>query len=161
MKREAISDWIQILATIGVVAGLILVAFELRQNATLARAEMNSQMHIAMQSIQGSLRDREFAAVLRKSIEQPHELDLEEKLMMHGYYRDLIGLLSRERQMINRGVFVDDNDFVAALVVREGLGTEFGRAWWDQNKVAYFSGTVKAMDAALERADRGEITVAF
>ena len=161
MKREEISDWIQILATIGVVAGLLLVALELRQNSNLARADMNSQAGLAAQSIQSALRDREFAVVFRKSIEQPHELELEEKLMMHGYYRDLVGLLSRELIMIARGVFNDDSKYVAAQIVRDGLGTEFGRAWWAQNKLGYFPSLVAAIDEALERADEGEIKVAF
>ena len=161
MKRDEIGDWIQIVATIGVVAGLMLVAIELRQNSNLARAEMNSQMGFAWQSVQSALRDREFAAVFRKSIEQPHELEFDERLMIHGYYRDLVGILTREMLMIGRGVFVDDSKYVAAQVVRQGLGTEYGRTWWAQNKVGYFPSLVAAIDEALKRADEGEISVAF
>jgi len=161
MKREAVGDWVQIIATTGVVAGLLLVAIELRQNSNLARAEMNSQTGFAWQSTQSALRDPEFAAVFRKSIEQPNELDLNERIMMHGYYRDLVSNLGREMILIARGIFADNSSYVASQVVREGLATDFGRAWWARSKSGYFPSLVLALDTALERVDEGEIDVAF
>ena len=116
-------------------------------------------MGFAWQSIQSSLRSREFAEVFHKSIEVPSELTPEEELMMHGYYRDLVGILTREILMISRGVFEDNSNFVAAQVVRQGLGTLHGRTWWDRNKVSYFPSTVAAVDEALKRADEGEISL--
>ena len=161
MKREAITDWIQILATIGVIVGLILVTIELRQNSRMARADMNSQMLIHQQTLYGALRDPDFALVFGKSLEQPDALLLEEILVMDGYYRDLLGLLIRERQMISRGIFDDDSMYVARQVVSLGLGTEYGQEWWAQNKDGFFRSVVSQIDEALEEAQNGEIRVFY
>ena len=161
MKREEISDWIQILATIGVIAGLVLVAFELRQNTILARADMNSQMLFHQQSLFSALRDRDFAMVFVKSIKQPDALTGDEAMMMNGYYRDLVATLIRERQMIARGVFEDDSMFIARQVVRHGLGTEHGQNWWAQNKHSFSGTLVLQLDTALEEANEGELRVIY
>jgi len=161
VNREAVSDWIQILATIGVIAGLIMVAFELRQNTVLARAEMNSQMLFHQQSLSASLRNQEFAIVFNKSLERPDALSGYETIMMDGYYRDLIGTLIRERQMISRGIFADDSMLIARLVVSNGLGTAYGQEWWSQNKAGYRGSLVLQIDEALEQARNGLFRVNY
>jgi cytochrome c-type biogenesis protein CcmE len=161
MQRKAISDWIQILATIGVIVGLVLVAFELRQNANLARADMNSQMLVHQQSLFGAFRDRDFAMVFTKSLERPDALSAEDAIMMNGYYRDLVATLIREWQMIARGVFEDDSMFIAMSVVRSGLGTEYGQERWAQNKHGFGPSLRHQIDQAMEEARKGQLKLFY
>ena len=81
--------------------------------------------------------------------------------MMDGYYRDLLGTLIRERQMIRRGVFEDDSMLMARIVVSNGLGTVYGREWWARNKVGYFGGMNSLIDEALQQAKNGEFHVNY
>jgi hypothetical protein len=160
MNREAISDWIQIIGMIGVIAGLLLVTYELRQNRQIARAELNSQQLDHMGSIYGAFRNPDFAAVFQKSLAQPDSLTPNEKLMMDGHFRDLINLLRRDNSMYVLGVYEDNTDFWAGWVVRYGLGTKFGRQWWSQNKDR--TGRIGTkIDEALERLDNGELHVVY
>ena len=160
VKRHDVSAWIQIIGMIGVIAGLLLVTYEFRQNRQLARADLNSQQIVHMSSIHSAFRNREFAAVFQKSLEQPDSLTPDEKLMMDGHFRDLINLLIRDSMMFNLGVYEDDSAFWADYVVRHGLGTDFGRQWWSQNKDP-FGRTNIEIDGALERLKNGEIRVVY
>ena len=160
VKRHDVSDWIQIIGMIGVIAGLLLITYEFRQNRQIARADLNSQQIVHMGSIHSAFRNREFAAVFQKSLELPDSLTPDEKLMMDGHFRDLINLLIRESLMFNLGVYDDDDSgFWAEYVVRHGLGTDFGRQWWSQNKDRF--GSAIKIDEALEKLKNGEIRVVY
>ncbi len=160
VKRHDVSDWIQIIGVIGVIARLLLITNEFRQNRQLARAELNSQQLFHMGSIHGAFRNREFAAVFQKSLEMPDSLTPDEKLMIDGHFRDLINLLIRDGMLHELGVYEDDTAFWAEYVVRHGLGTDFGRQWWSQNKDRFGRNAIR-IDRALERLKNGEIRVVF
>ena len=161
VKRHDVSDWIQIIGMIGVIAGLLLITYEFRQNRQIARADLNSQQLFHMSSIHSAFRNREFAAVFQKSLELPDSLTPDEKLMMDGHFRDLFNLLIRENVMFDLGVYDDDDSwFWAEYVVRHGLGTDFGRQWWSQNKDLFGRNAIK-IDEALERLKNGEIRVVY
>ena len=160
VKRHDVSDWIQIIGMIGVIAGLLLITYEFRQNRQLARAELNSQQIVHMGSIHSAFRNREFAAVFQKSLELPDSLTPDEKLMMDGHFRDLINLLVRDNMMFNLGVYEDNSGFWADYVVRHGLGTDYGRQWWSQNKDQFGRNAIK-IDGRLEKLKNGEIRVVY
>ncbi len=144
------------------IAGLLLVTYELRQNRQIARAELNSQQLVQMGSISGAFRDPVFAAVFQKSLVEPESLTPDERLMIDGHFRDLINLVRRDRSMTVLGVFEDNTDFWAAYVVMHGLGTEFGRQWWSQNKdTGALGGVAPSIDEALEKVSNGEFQVVY
>ena len=47
MKLPRLEKWITILANIGVIAGLILVAVEIRQNTEITKAQILNDYHVA------------------------------------------------------------------------------------------------------------------
>lgn len=160
ISRDEIGDWIQIIGITGVIAGLLLVTYELRQNRQLARADLNSQQLFQMGSIQSAFREPEFAAVFQKSLEHPDSLTPAEKLMLDGHFRDLINLLIRDGMSSRLGVYEDDSGFWAEYVVRHGLGTDFGQQWWSQNKDQFGNNGLK-INEAMERLKSGEIRVVY
>jgi hypothetical protein len=160
VKRLDVGDWVQAIGITGVIAGLILVAYELRQNSQIARAEMNVQQYVQMQSIHSAFRDREFSSVFQKMLEQPDSLSPDEVLMIDGHFRDLISLLLLEKTMIERGIFVDTLEFWGDYVVQHGLGTEFGRIWWSQN-MQFMGRNRIPIDEALDRFDEGKFKLEY
>ena len=49
MNLNKINDWLQLAAALGVIAGLLLVAVELRQEANLTQAEMTFDEHLIIE----------------------------------------------------------------------------------------------------------------
>lgn len=74
MKASKISEWLQVIGSFGVLAGLILVALQIQQNTVLVRAELVSNASDAWINIDASKQSENFASVLAKSIVNPQEL---------------------------------------------------------------------------------------
>ena len=161
MSRDEIGDWIQIIATIGVLAGLILVAVEIRQNSRLVHAELNAQQMFHLESVYGAFRNPEFAVVFQKSITQPESLTPAEELMIDGHYRTLISFLWLDLVLVDRQVFEDTNAYWADYAVRHGIGTVFGQKWWSQHKLGYSDRTERLIDESLERLKKGQVRMEY
>ena len=159
-NRFGVSDWVQAIGIAGVIAGLILVAYELRQNSQIARAEMNAQQLDQSDAIFSAFQNPEFAAVFQKMLDEPGSLSPYETLMIDGHFRKLMGMLILERLMVQRGIFDNNEDFWGDWVVRHGLGTDFGRTWWLEHGEV-FGGNKLPVDEALRRLDDGEIVLEY
>ena len=52
MNLAKLNDWLQLAAALGVIAGLLLVAAELQQNAAVTRAMLNSDEHTQLDELE-------------------------------------------------------------------------------------------------------------
>jgi len=86
LTSTKLSDWLQILAAIGVIAGLVFVAEEIRQNNRLARAESVREIYLVWQDIYRFGYAHDVQLLLQKSIEKPSELTDAEILRLSEYY---------------------------------------------------------------------------
>lgn len=67
MKRDDLNWWLTLVANAGVIAGLVFLAYELRQNTMQLRAESSYAISESMNSINaGVYGDAELAAILIK-----------------------------------------------------------------------------------------------
>ncbi len=85
MKAGKISEWLQVIGSFAVLAGLILVALQIQQNTVLVCAELQSNVSDAWINIDASKQSESFAIVLAKSIVEPQELTAAEILELDGY----------------------------------------------------------------------------
>ena len=130
MDVKKYTAWLQISANLGILIGLVLVGFQMQQNADLLRTQLSYDE--SDRYIQGErlLSGENPAVVWAKSIESPAELTLAEQRIAESiiwvnveqwraaYKLGQIGLLGGEWR---------------ARVENEAswlLGNEFGRAWW-------------------------------
>ena len=84
MKLENLNKWLTLIANFGVIAGIVFLGLEVQQNMVLIRAEMMSNDTDAWIAIDSSKQDEQFALVLAKSMEQPHDLTLAEMIQLDG-----------------------------------------------------------------------------
>jgi len=47
MQSSKLNSYLQVLASVGVLIGLLVVAYELRQNTAIAAAEHSRELHLA------------------------------------------------------------------------------------------------------------------
>jgi len=71
---ERISRWLTLGANLGVVLGLIILIVEIRQNAALTRADMESRRNDVLMQIELSLADPAIGAAWIKSIRAPETM---------------------------------------------------------------------------------------
>ncbi len=130
------SQWLQVSANVGILAGLILVALQMQQSLNLTRVQLEKQEAEAYIATEMDIAGENFAQVWQKSIEQPEDLTLAEMRVMeaglwgHGMMRWVnsyrlyeLGLLDDEEWRIDVGA---DVPFA--------LGNSYGRAWWEDLK---------------------------
>ena len=135
-----LNDWLQLLASVGVIVGLALVAYELRQQHNLARAEMGSDMFSAFQSWNQSAQSESILGVTVKAAVSPDELTSEEHLLLDMYYWNTVIVFPiREAYMQRRGVFgnemtEDDLQNVAQIAGSIIFATPYGKAWYEVNR---------------------------
>jgi len=132
---QKLNDWLQLGAAIGVIAGLLLVAFEIRQNEATTRVELNSITVTSAEEIVRSVQQESLARALARSYESWNELSVYERIVLHGYYEEAYLQLFREWLMVVRGVYSDGElEGYATRFISRVLSTEYGRAWWDEYK---------------------------
>jgi len=150
MEARRISEWLQVISSFGVLAGLILVALQIQQSTTLVRAELRSSAADAWINIDASKQSEGFAGVLAKSIVKPQELTVAEILELDGYLFTYIDQLGRDRDLYDAGIFDDPPELLVRGSLYDYFGNEFARAWWAETKWKFDSDIVEVIDDEMK-----------
>ena len=129
MDSQKLHDWIQIVGIVAVVASLIFVGVELRQEQGLARADLGSQSFQLAADLQLALTDPDFAKAWTKMLERPERLTTQERHQVDGVLHAAKTLFMRECYLTDRGVFAECH----GLVLNIGpvfFGSEYAQSWW-------------------------------
>ena len=87
MTKLDLSEVITIIANCGVIAGLVFVALEVRQNTTQMRAEAAFAIHQDVQRLNESIySDAGLSELLVKADTQYASLEPAEKARLHAFY---------------------------------------------------------------------------
>lgn len=147
MNVGKLNDWLQLAAGIGVLAGLLLVAYELRQERELVRAQLGSDTISGFQDVMQALREDETAGVYEKMLVDPASLTLREQLVLDSLLSEIIyAYATRPNYLVVRGVFEDRPDRFAFLASELILTSAYGRQWWSENRRRFGPGANLAMD---------------
>ena len=133
MTTSRANDWLQIIASLGVLAGLILVAFELRQNTSIAEAEHTratflAWLDVANIEVQGNL-----SATIIKSYEDPENLTPEELYNLNAWLISVMSIYAYGSYASSLGVSVQfsaiDEEYATYL-----FGSRYARHWFERNR---------------------------
>ncbi len=151
MKVGKISEWLQVIGSFGVLAGLILVALQIQQNTVLVRAELISNDYDAWISIDASKQSERFASVLAKSIVNPQALNAAEILELDGYLFTYIDQLARDRALYDLGVIGTSVESQISASLHDFFGNQFARVWWEETKWKFGPDIVEIIDREMEK----------
>ena len=90
MKSEQLNDWLQVMATIGVVLGLMFVALELCENSKVAKEQGISAMSGAYSNFLSRLDDPSAREIMIRAMEETGEFSLEESMQLMSLYLELL-----------------------------------------------------------------------
>jgi len=134
MKKIDFGQSIQILANVGVIAGVAFLALEISQNNKLLRADADYNYHQGRE--ENRLRiatDPEYAEFWAKVIHNEIETDVD-KVRLTAHIEATTLAWEYEYSQVVEGNFIDDRDAVierwrATLQAGDAFATEFPRVW--------------------------------
>ena len=132
MNTSKVHDWLQILTSLGVLAGLILVAYEIRQNTGIAVAEASQEAYNGWTQVSSSELETNIGDIYVRSIEDPESLSSADIFKLNAWYTlimsqyDLSDAIGRFNVAENF-VGIDDSDIEYYFM------SEFSRVWFEES----------------------------
>ena len=109
---------------------MYFVYAELRQNSTIARAELNvfvNQQHL---DIQDHFSDPDFVEIYLKGLDSAEQLNAAERRQLSEFYGGISNIFGYEYRNYQLGIFVE-YEALPRILVRRYMTGQFARAWWE------------------------------
>ena len=149
------TNWREIAELIGIaaiVASLVFVGMQMRQDRVHARAELGADSFAHLASISLELTSAEFAATFAKALEHPEQLTTIEQLQVNGYLHAFVYLVIRDCYLMERAVFTE-----CEIIVREYgprfFGNPYAQSWWRLQNPAELSFLPEWVDSVITGID--------
>jgi hypothetical protein len=137
MSQTESRDWLVVIGNFSVVAGLILVAFQINQSAFLVRAEIGTSTYNRLVENDRATMDPSFAEVWAKSLEQPENLTITEMIQLDGYLNSLINSLEGDQWLYDIGIYEGSNEDLLAYTSGFISSNRFAMSWWTEVRSEY------------------------
>jgi len=154
MKAGSISNWLTLVANIGVILGLILVAYELRQNSELMRVQISqARADSAMASNEHSFNSAYIPPILVK-VWQGDDLNAEETIRFTDYFRAMNRNQDNVLGQYDAGMLGDNTPRSIMTFACQFIGTsEASQTAWEYTKGGYTDRYIEFIENTLESCD--------
>lgn len=135
MDADKMGNWLQVGANLGIILGLVLVGFQLKQNSDLLKVQLLFEESQSFISHERLMMGENPAAAWARSLEDPDGLSLEEARIMDAYLYAMTEQWRASHLLHELGILEDE---WAKRVTEEAgfyLGSKWGRGWWNVYKV--------------------------
>ena len=135
MIGEMSNRWLNVTANLGVLAGLILVIFEMRQNQELMKVNLTNDYYSSYAQAEMIFAGENLPAVWEKSLVDPKNLSLKEMRILEAHTYSPITRWINLYRLYEAGIL--EKTFWQSQVNVDAsyyLGTPYGRAYWDNIK---------------------------
>jgi hypothetical protein len=131
MDSGKLGSWLQIIANVGIVVGLIFGGIQLKQNSDLLKTQLLYEESYRAIDLETKFVGEEAAAVWAKSITDAKTLNLEEQRIMEAILWGFVEQLRATRMLAEMGLL--ENEEWKVRVSSDAayyLSNEYGIAWW-------------------------------
>jgi hypothetical protein len=149
LNLERFGGWLAVLANVGVIAGLVLLAVELRQNSQLVRAQAVASLLAGQSSAETAFMGDDTAAAMATALVSPADLTDEEILQMWAYLNTAVISAEQTYSMFSLGLATQEDRQSAAKKAADWISFPFGRIWWGEMKTNFPKSLASDIDAAL------------
>lgn len=140
-EQRRIHSWLTLLANLGVVLGLTVVIFEVRQDASLTRLSIETAKNDLLANIEFSLADPAQTAAWVKSYRTPEMMTEAELRRIESHFLAILLQWDYLFQMESRGlVSVEEVKTHVSNAARPYFGSRFAKAWFEQ-EMEHWQGT--------------------
>lgn len=151
MDTAKLNDWLQIAAAVGVITGLVLVAYELRLSNRIAWEQASAD------ALERWDRVNEFMLVpgtaeLMLRAHKGEELSQEETVKLNAFADVALSTILHEYRIYKTGTLDLPQGFESAYngVIQFYLGDQYGRRRWEVVRFSWQPEFVQIVDSALE-----------
>ncbi|MEM9301937.1 MAG: hypothetical protein AAGE01_07490 [Pseudomonadota bacterium] len=123
-------DWMEFGASTGIIAGLVMVGFQMKQNSELLRTQLLFEEAIYYTQSEEIFLGENPAAVWAKSIEAPEDLSLEEQRVLEAYYWSAHKRWENLYRLSESGLIDDEWRSRVAEEAPYLFGHPYAYAWW-------------------------------
>jgi len=153
MKITKAIDYTQLVATIGVVIGIGLVLFEIRENNSVALQQSVATNWTTWNEVYIAEMQPQFASTFAKAMENTEELTLSEKVILNSWLYAVTGAMHQDANALNlHGMDEEVAQYLDDLSSEVPLyfGNKFARNWLQENKYWMSPEIFDAIDRELE-----------
>ena len=152
MKTIGLGQTLEILATCGVLASVIVLAVEISGNTAAIRQQEVGALLDQEQALLMATTSEDLAALYVKSLYNPSELSRIELQRITGLLATRASILLRVFSAYTNGIATEEQRMSQLNSVPIYFGTRFGRVWWGLYRGDYTENPafVAAIDGALE-----------
>jgi hypothetical protein len=150
MQTEMLNRWLTLAANFGVLIGLILLVYEVRQNADLMRAQINQSRTDTALFQQYSVSDTDYIAPILAKVGRGEQLSDEEMLRYDARMRAFNRNQDNNLWQYNQGYLGENIPASIRGGVRDVIGgSELGMTTWDRQKYSYTEDYVAFVEEAI------------
>ena len=148
MNTEKIHQWLGVVANLGVLGGLLLLAVEINQNTQITKAQVINDYYLADMELELAMMGDDPAKSWVKAIFDPDNLTKEDAAVVDRYFNYGVVQIQRLHRMNELGL-ADDDWTERVTYLSWHLGNETGRRWWAKYQADSTDELVRAIDDAL------------
>ncbi len=153
MDWSALNSWIGVIANLGVIAGLILVAVQIRQNTEITKAQVANDWFMADMQLELAMMGENPAESWIKAVYEPGELDRRDAAILDRYFNYGVVQVQRLQRMHELGMA--DKQWTERIgYLRWHLGNDVGRRWWSHFRPGFEPKFAAMVDGILADGDR-------
>jgi hypothetical protein len=137
MQTSKLNERLQLFASLSVLVGLLLVAYEVRQNNVIAEAEAISAMQSGWELLSISEYETDISELRVKSLNEPENLTEPEIYKLTSWLVAVTTQLDRQIEFAERGLTYGggaDLEYEIEAAFGFYVNNRFGRAWYVGNR---------------------------
>ncbi len=131
VTKQKTKKWLDLVAAIAIVAGLVLVAYEVRQANIVAKAQTEDSLYAGWEVLSMAVIETGINALYVRSLEDPASLTDAEVRDIGSYLDAVISLYSRTGILYEYGLSTDPEYYTIGPRYFEG---QIARTWFDGNE---------------------------
>ncbi len=152
---DRVNSWLSLIASIGILAGLVLVAIEVNQNTDQLRLQLVFQTTQKLFENNRDLLGDNPTPTIAKSITNPEDLTYEEFLIASSYVLNQLNEWE-DRFFIHEAGLISDRDWKRHIDENIGwtLGNRFAQAYWQISKSVFEPEFARYVDQARGKVEK-------
>lgn len=133
MSSGKLNDRLQILASIGVLIGLLIVAYEMNQTRRIATADSSQAFFLAWLEVSASELETNIGEIVMKSYERPDDLTADDIYKLNSWLIMVMSLYASVEPLMELDI-ADNVNAMDDSYAKYLFGSRYSRQWFERNK---------------------------
>ena len=133
MNTSKVNEWLQIAASLGVLIGLLVVAYEIRQNTSVATTEHSRATFSMWLDLSSMELESDVGRAVIKAIEDPDNLSPEDQFKIDSWLNAIASIYEYNNQAEEIGIGPSLKAYIGEDA-RYYFASRYARQWFERNR---------------------------